>query len=90
MASSYGIIKIKDQLGIASRHLLSSSAALIILREYVQKIDLDLIKDEKMKMQLEESLAIVENITPDIKDFYDQVNNAFRGFNEMNLGELEI
>ncbi len=90
MASSYGIIKIKDQLGIACNHLLSSTTALMILKEYIQKIDLDSIKDEKMKMQLEEALAIVENITPDTKDFYDQINNAFRGFNKMNLGKLEI
>lgn len=90
MSSSYGIIKIKDQLGITSKHLLSASADLIILKEYVKNIDLSNIKDEKLKMQLEEAIEMANSFTPDIKDFYEQVNLMFRAFNEMNLGELEI
>lgn len=90
MASSHGIIKIKNQLGITSKHLLSATAALIILKEYVKQVDITIIKDEKIKMQLEETVEMVNSFTPDIKNFYDQINNTFRAFNEMKLGELEI
>ena len=86
----YSVIYIKNQLGVISTYLLQSVSSMIFLKKYVEEVDLTKVENEKIRMQLEEVLAMMESFVPDIKNFHDQINNAFRALNEMKLGELEI